>query len=259
MIRTAVLHPEPSLQYAGTFAPGVVVTTGGELPPGWEGLYFPFDAPLAELRPDGSPADDGLTPTDAPPRRMYAGEDTEFLRPLHWGDTVEQRSSLSSVVRKEGRSGSLLFADITREYLVDGAVAVRSVWHDVFLSSGGTALAPAEGEAPVRDWGAAFTVDIRQLFRFSAITFNTHRVHYDRAWAVDVENLPGLLVHGPLVRILLLDALRAARPSLSVTSWSVRSLAPVLLDAELRIVGSEADVELYDGSRLLARGHYRSS
>ncbi|WP_035856377.1 hypothetical protein [Cryptosporangium arvum] len=259
--RTSVLDLAPAVRFAGTFAPGEPVEAGAALPPAWEGLYFPFDAPLAGLRADGSPAGDGLTPPDAPPRRMYAGEDTEFLHPLRWGDQVEQRSSLTSVVRKEGRSGPLLFADITREFVVGGTVAVRSVWHDVFLTAGGAAAAaaPVTGEAPAGDWAAALSVDIRQLFRFSAITFNTHRVHYDRDWAVEVERLPGLLVHGPLVRILLLDALRAARPDLSITHWSVRSRSPVLVDAALRIVGRGTDVELYDGGRLLARGHYRSS
>ncbi|GAA0267939.1 FAS1-like dehydratase domain-containing protein [Cryptosporangium japonicum] len=258
IVRTAVLDLAPAARFAGTFAPGVPVEPGAVLPPAWEGLYFPFDASLAALRADGSPADDGLTPPDAPPRRMYAGEDTEFHHPLRWGDTVEQRSSLTSVTRKEGRSGSLLFADITREYLVDGAVAVRSVWHDVFLS-GGAPPVPATGETPDGDWAAALSVDIRQLFRFSAITFNTHRVHYDRDWALEVERLPGLLVHGPLVRILLLDALRAARPGLAVTHWSIRSHAPVLVDAALCVVGRGRDVELYEGGHLLARGHYRSS
>jgi 3-methylfumaryl-CoA hydratase len=239
VIRRQLLGLQPAADYRGTFAPdSPEPVDGGELPAGWEGLYFPFDAPLTALRPDGSPSEDGVLPAIDLPRRMYAGEDTVFHRPLVYGSLVEQRTSLAGLVRKQGRSGELVFADIERVYSVDGETAVTSVWHDVFL---GPAAARALQPLPDEKWehDETVTLDARQLFRFSAITFNTHRVHYDRAWAVDVEGLDDLLVHGPLTRILMLDAVARWRPGRRVASFGITSTAPVFAGRALRLVARD--------------------
>jgi len=239
VIRRQVIDLQPAVDYRGTFAPtSPAPVVGAELPAGWEGLYFAFDAPLAALRPDGSPADDGVLPQIDLPRRMYAGEDTVFHRPVRYGDLVEQRTSLAGLVRKQGRSGELVFADIERVYSVDGETAVTSVWHDVFLGpSPARPLQPLVAETWQHD--ESMTLDARQLFRFSAITFNTHRVHYDRAWAVDVEGLDDLLVHGPLTRILMLDAVARWQPGRRVATFGITSTAPVFADRPLRLVARE--------------------
>lgn len=239
VIRRQVIDLQPAIDYRGTFAPDSrAPVVGGDLPAGWEGLYFAFDAPLAALRPDGSPADDGVLPQIDLPRRLYAGEDTVFHRTLRYGDLVEQRTSLAGLVRKQGRSGELVFADIERVYSVDGEPAVTSVWHDVFLAP---ATARPLQPLPAETWqhDESMTLDARQLFRFSAITFNTHRVHYDRAWAVDVEGLDDLLVHGPLTRILMLDAVARWQPGRRVASFGITSTAPVFADRPLRLVARE--------------------
>ena len=241
VIRHEVLSLQPALDYRGTFAPNAPLPVdGAELPAGWEALYFPFDAPLDALRPDGSPAEDGVLPPIDLPRRMYAGEDTVFHRPLHYGDSVEQRTSLAGIVRKQGRSGELVFADIERRYSVGGELAVTSIWHDVFL---GASVARPPRTADDADWSHSETLtpDARQLFRFSAITFNTHRVHYDRAWAVEVEGLDDLLVHGPLTRVLMLDVVARWQPQRRVASFDITSTAPVLADRSLRLVVREAE------------------
>jgi len=229
--------------YRGTFAAQEHPRGDGDaLPAGWEGVFFPFDAALADLRPDGTPARDGVVPEIDLPRRMYAGETTEFHRAIRIGDEVAQTTSLGAVVEKSGSRGRLVFVDIEREYAVDGEVAVRSVWHDVFLEA-------ADPDAPARppradpsavadaDWVDETTLDARQLFRFSALTFNTHLIHYDRAWARDVEGLPDLLVHGPLTRILLMDAARRHEQDRVPARLDVRAIAPVLVDRPLRIAG----------------------
>jgi 3-methylfumaryl-CoA hydratase len=229
--------------YRGTFAAHEhALGDGDALPAAWEGVFFPFDAALADLRPDGTPARDGVVPEIDLPRRMYAGETTEFLRPIRIGDEVTQTTSLGSVVEKSGSRGRLVFVDIEREYAVDGDIAVRSVWHDVFLEA-------ADPDAPARppradasivaeaDWVDERTLDARQLFRFSALTFNTHLIHYDREWARQVEGLPDLLVHGPLTRILLMDAARTHEPGRIPAQLDVRAVAPVLVDRPLRIAG----------------------
>lgn len=243
VVRTERIGESAVDAYRGTFAVADEPTrAGGELPPAWEGLLFPFTAALADLRPDGTPARDGVVPEIDLPRRMYAGETTHFLGPLRVGDEVTQTTRLGPVVEKNGTRGRLVFVDIEREYAVSGETAVRSVWHDVFLEA-------ADPDAPVRparsdpsvvsdaDWVEEVTLDARQLFRFSALTFNTHLIHYDRAWARDVEGLPDLLVHGPLTRILLMDAARRNVPARRPARLDVRAIAPVLVDRALRIAG----------------------
>lgn len=249
VVRTETVYASTVEAYRGTFAADEQTRGhGAELPPGWEGLLFPFDAALADLRADGTPARDGVIPEIDLPRRMYAGETTEFLRPVHLGDEVVQTTSLGEVVEKNGSRGRLVFVDVVREYAVDGETAIRSVWHDVFLEA-------ADPDAPMRppktdpdaavsaDWTDELTLDARQLFRFSALTFNSHLIHYDRAWARDVEGLPDLLVHGPLTRILLMDTARRHVPGRRPARLAVRAIAPVLVDRPVRLAGrTEGDV-----------------
>ncbi|TXK18856.1 hypothetical protein [Homoserinibacter sp. GY 40078] len=243
--RRETLTTAPASAYRGTFAPHAAAPeAGAELPAGWEGLYFPFDQTLDELRPDGTPARDGVLPEFDLPRRMYAGERTVFHQPLRYGQLVEQHARAGEIVEKTGRSGRLVFADIVREYLVDGVLAIESTWHDVFLeASDPNAPAPSPATAPdgPADWESEIAVDARQLFRFSAITLNTHRIHYDRVWAREVEGLPDLLVHGPLLRILLLDAVAAHEPGFAPRVLDYRSHAPVLVDAPVRLRGRSTE------------------
>lgn len=268
--RTEPLTPAPAAAYRGTFATSAPIPEPGEdVPAGWEGLYFPFDVPLSELRPDGSPARDGVLPEFDLPRRLYAGEDTRYHLPVRYGDLVEQRVRAGDITEKHGRSGRLVFADIVREYRVGGELAIETTWHDVFVdpapadSSGAGSATPAGPPAP--DWEPEWTepasVDIRQLFRFSAVTFNTHRIHYDRQWAREAEGLDDLLVHGPLLRILLLDAARRHGAG-TVSSWSFRSHSPVLVDEEFELrgrpvqesAGGHEVAAVSAGGRLIARG-----
>lgn len=245
VVRTARIDEETAEAYRGTFAAEEDRRGPGDaLPSGWEGVYFPFAVALADLRADGTPARDGVIPEIDLPRRMYAGETTEFLRPISLGDDVTQTTSLGNVVEKNGSSGRLMFVDVEREYAVSGEVAIRSVWHDVFLEQ-------ADPDAPTRppktdpdaaasaSWIDELTLDARQLFRFSALTFNTHLIHYDRAWARETEGLDDLLVHGPLTRILLMDAVRRHTPSRTPTRLDVRAVAPVYVDRALRIIGRD--------------------
>lgn len=260
VVRVETVSLPPATAYRGTFAPSAQVpVAGGELPAGWEGLYFPFDAALADLRPDGSPASDGVLPPFDLPRRMYAGEDTVFHRPLRYGDEVEQITRAGDVVDKTGRSGRLVFADVVREYRVGGALAIESTWHDVFLETAPPDAQPRR-PVPVPDhdpaWAEVATVDSRQLFRFSAITFNTHRIHYDQDWARRVEGLDDLLVHGPLLRLLLLDAAARHTPGRRPAIFEFRSHAPVLVGTPVTIsAADETDVFAIDpDGGLLAHG-----
>lgn len=261
-VRTETLTTTAAAAYRSTFAPHAPApVVGGELPPGWEGVTFPFDVAFEDLRPDGTPARDGVLPEFDLPRRMYAGEDTVFHRPLRFGDELTQEVRAGAIVEKSGRSGRLVFADLVREYRAGGELAVESTWHDVFLE----ATPPGAPPPPVQpaptdpaDWVEELELDARQLFRFSALTFNTHLVHYDRAWARDVEHLDDLLVHGPLTRILLLDAARRHRSG-SVAAFRFRAVAPVYVDRRVRIEGRTAGaatevIAVDAGGGVLARG-----
>lgn len=233
--------------YRGTFAGADDPRgKGADLPAAWEGLLFPFAAPLADLRADGTPARDGVIPEIDLPRRMYAGESTEFRHPIRIGDEVVQTTSLGDVVEKSGSRGRLVFVDIVREYAIGGRVAVRSVWHDVFLEAADPDAAARPplidaDAARTADWTEQVVLDARQLFRFSALTFNTHLIHYDRVWAREVEGLPDLLVHGPLTRMLLADAARRNVAGRDIAQLEVRAVAPMLVDRAVRIVGRTTD------------------
>ncbi|WP_243228318.1 MaoC family dehydratase N-terminal domain-containing protein [Microbacterium sp. CIAB417] len=243
VVRTEPITASTVEAYRGTFAPGEAgYEDGEELPAAWEGVFFPFAVPLADLRPDGTPARDGVVPEIDLPRRMYAGETTDFLRPIRIGEEVVQTTALGDVVEKTGSRGRLTFVDIVREYAVGGEIAVRSTWHDVFLEAAdpdvpARAPRPDPTVAEAAEWTQELTLDARQLFRFSALTFNTHLIHYDRAWAREREGLPDLLVHGPLTRILLMDAVRSHVPGRRPAQLGIRAIAPILVDRPLRIVG----------------------
>lgn len=258
VVRVETLGLQPATQYRGTFAPDAPEPKpGAELPPGWEGLYFPYDAPLAQLRGDGSPARDGVLPEFDLPRRLYAGEDATYHRPLRYGDVVEQRVRAGSIVEKEGRGGRLVFADVIREYRVDGETAIESVWHDVFLGDSSGAPRPLQpGPRDAARWREELAIDVRQLVRFSAITFNTHLVHVDRDWARRVEHLDDLVVHGPLTRILLLDAVGRHAPGGTPASFAFRAHAPILVDTRVTIrPGADGEVVALDADGgLLATG-----
>ncbi|KEP75941.1 hypothetical protein HR12_18220 [Microbacterium sp. SUBG005] len=252
IVRTEILDAAPAEAYRGTFAAAEPVrSVGDELPPGWEGAYFPFTVSFDDLRADGTPARDGILPETDLPRRMYAGEDTVFEGVLRLGDEVTQTATAGSVREKTGASGRLVFADIERTFAVDGVVVVRSTWHDVFLGAPSSpARAPRTDPAAAAEatWIETVSLDARRLFRFSALTFNTHLVHYDRRWAREVEGLPDLLVHGPLLRILLVDAARRHAPGRRIAALRVRATSPAFVDRKIRLCGSA------DAARVVAVG-----
>lgn len=251
--------------YRGTFAPSRTrLHDGDELPAGWEALYFPFNSNFDGLRPDGTPLDD-VIPDFGLPRRMYAGEDTVYMRPLQIGDSVERVEKLGEIKEKNGKRGRLVFADIERTYSVEGEPAIETVWHDVFLEDARSEdcntkdvfVAFPLGE----EWSSFnFVPDSRHLFRYSAITFNSHRVHYDRSWATETEDLPDLLVHGPLTRNLLLDAVTGGHSSLRPISFKFIATAPLFVDRAITVAVRSIEmnrtevVALNDVGALAARG-----
>jgi 3-methylfumaryl-CoA hydratase len=194
----------------------------------------------SELGPDGHPKRGGFLPPVSLPRRMWAGSRIEFLAPLRVGDEVERRSEIADVVIKEGRGGRLLFVTVRHAYHRIKGVAVREEQDIVYREAAdrgrpGPAPGPAPADGP---WRREVMPDAVMLFRYSALIFNAHRIHYDRTYATELEGYPGLVVHGPLLATLLLDLVRRERPAMALARFTFRAIAPVFDTAPIMMTGA---------------------
>jgi 3-methylfumaryl-CoA hydratase len=187
---------------------------GVALPPLWHWLHFIKVSPLAEAGPDGHPQRGGFLPPVPLPRRMWAGSRLDFHRPLLIGDTIEKLSTIRSVEHKSGRSGELVFVTVRHEYDDGGGIALAEE-HDIVYrpaAAPGATSPPAPPAPADHAFSRAIHPDPVMLFRYSAVTMNSHRIHYDQPYVTGVEGYAGLIVHGPLIATLLLDLLRRERP-----------------------------------------------
>jgi 3-methylfumaryl-CoA hydratase len=199
---------------------------GDELPPNWHRLYFLTAARPGEVGPDGHPERGRFLPAVPLPRRMFAGGRLEFLRPLRIGDSVTRVSEILSVEGKQGRSGDLVFVAVRHNFSVGGAVALEETQDLVYRAADGSGASSPEPVEPA-PWQRTVNPDPVMLFRYSALTFNGHRIHYDYPYVTQEEGYPGLIVHGPLIATLLLDLLRRERPQARVTEFSFRAKQPL--------------------------------
>ncbi len=226
---------------------------GTAVPPLWHWLYFLPSSPLSEAGPDGHPKRGGFLPPVPLPRRMFAGGRFEFHRPLRVGDTISRASRITDVSGKEGRSGTLVFVTVRHEIANDKGVALTEE-HDIVYRATPRADAPVPKPTPAPS-GETFSREIAPdpvlLFRYSALTFNSHRIHYDRPYVTQTEGYPGLVVHGPLIATLLVDLLRRSQPGANVARFSFRAVRPLFDIHRFTVCGSR------DGGRvaLWARDH----
>ena len=213
---------------------------GDPLPPGWHWLYFLSDERQSALGPDGLGARDGLLPPSPLPRRMFTGARFTFHQPIRVGDSIARETEVVSATVKEGRSGTLVFITMRHSVRVPAGLAVTEDYHIVYRGEPKAGEAPAPGRPPPTE--AAFSRTITPgpvlLFRFSALTFNSHRIHYDQPYVTGVEGYPGLLVHGPLTVILLFDLLRREMPDAALASISFRAMRPLSSGADLPLAGA---------------------
>ena len=204
---------------------------GAPLPPLWHWLYF---LPLyreSNVGPDGHAERGGFLPPVSLPRRMWAGSRLEFSRPLCVGDAIARRSTIVDVSEKPGRTGPLVFVKVRHEiHRGDESSPALVEFHDLVYRDAPTAgaVAPPPTAAPTTSpWERGITPDPVLLFRYSALTFNGHRIHYDRRYVTEVERYPGLVVHGPLIATLLLDLLRREMPGADVAQFQFRAVRPL--------------------------------
>ena len=229
----------------------------GTVPQGYHFCLCTPDAPTARLGIDGHPMRDDSPASFLPPvplpRRMWASSKVEFLATLRLGEAIERRSRVQSVTAKQGGSGSLVFVDVEHETSGASGVAVREMQSLVYREAVPAGSPPAppppgEGKFDAARW------DVHQammpgevlLFRFSALTFNTHRIHYDLPYAAQEEGYRGLIVHGPLMATLLLDLARQSFGENALKRFAFRAMSPGVCGEALHLVmrGSGEEIEL---------------
>ena len=203
---------------------------GTPLPYLWHWLYFLPMAPQSEIGADGHPKRGGFLPPVPLPRRMWAGSDFEFHAPLLVGDVLSRTSTIVDVKEKSGRTGSLIFVRVRHEIRRNGAQGVALTEHHNIVYRAAPSpddVAPPPQAAPAQwAWERRIVPDDVLLFRYSALTFNGHRIHYDRKYVTEVEGYPGLVVHGPLIATMLMDLLRRQQPGAQVTRFEFKALRP---------------------------------
>ena len=213
--------------------PAAPVLPGSALPTLWHWLYFLPMHRQSDIGADGHAKRGGFMPPVPLPRRMWAGSQFEFNAPVRVGDAVARTSTITDVTHKEGRSGKLVFVAVRHELRCNGAAADSQPalveLHDIVYRE---AKQPADVEpTPVAaatgaTWQRVIVPDAVLLFRYSALTFNGHRIHYDRKYVTEVEGYPGLIVHGPLIATLLMDLLRRNAPDAQVASFKFKAVRP---------------------------------
>ena len=217
---------------------------GDPLPPGWQCLYFLPRFTADALRPDGSPRDTGVVPPMPLPRRMFASERFRFHRPLRIGDAVRRETELVDIAVKAGGTGTLVFATVAQRVFTTEGLAIEEERRTVFreeVRAGERNQAPRRETAPDdAPWRRRIEPDPVLLFRFSALTFNSHRIHYDRPWAMEREGYPALVVHGPLTSTLLIDFARDHADGRAVVSYEAQARAPLFDTAPFELRGRPA-------------------
>jgi 3-methylfumaryl-CoA hydratase len=253
--REDTITPTPLRALAATLDRGdLAADAGSEVPPLWHWLYFLPLHPQSEIGEDGHARRGGFMPPVALPRRMWAGGRLHFARPLRVGEPVTRTSRIAHIAAKNARSGPLVFVTVHHE-IGDAAGVALSEDHDIVYRDlpAPDAAAPTPPEAPGDDtFRRELTLDAVLLFRYSALTFNGHRIHYDRRYVTEVEGYPGLVVHGPLIATLLLDLLRRERPQAEVRRFEFKAVSPLFDIHPLTLCGRA------DGERrfaLWARNH----
>ncbi|WP_168791673.1 FAS1-like dehydratase domain-containing protein [Paraburkholderia aromaticivorans] len=229
--------------------------SGDSVPPLWHWLYFLPVAPMSEVGPDGHPKRGGFLPPVPLPRRMWAGGRLTFHAPLKVGEHATRTSTIANIEDKTGRSGRLVFVTVQHTIEAGGELKLEEE-HDIVYRD-----APQEGARPPQPqlapegetWRRTIDADAVMLFRYSALTFNGHRIHYDHPYVTEVEGYPGLIVHGPLIATLLVDLVRREQPHATLQSFAFKAVRPTFAGQAFTVCGKHsADGKIID---LWAKDH----
>lgn len=226
---------------------------GDAVPPLWHWLYFLPQAVQSEIGPDGHPKRGGFLPPVDLPRRMFAGSQLQFHSSIHIGDRLRREGRVADIIEKKGKSGALVFVTVDYKIFAEDRMAVEERQTIVYRAAGGPTppiIPGPQQDLPNDVWHRCLNADPVRLFRFSALTFNGHRIHYDRDYAVTEEGYPGLVVHGPLLALSLLELVRTRKDLPAVTAFSFRGEAPAFDGQDIRL---EAKIEESNAISLVAR------
>jgi 3-methylfumaryl-CoA hydratase len=212
---------------------------GEKAPPGIHWCLCPDIVPTAGLGEDGHPLRGGFLPPVPLPRRMWAAGSLRFHAPLHVGDVVDRTSCIVDVALKQGRSGPLCFLMLSHRYAVGEVTVIEERQDIVYREAGAPAAAPPRRPAPAAP--GTFLPTPVLLQRYSALTFNAHRIHYDQDYCREVEGYADLVVHGPLQATLLLRLAIEAQPRHDLHAFSFRSLSPAFAGASLTLERSGSE------------------
>ena len=209
---------------------------GEPLPPLWQWCFFQEPVFESQLGGDGHPARGGFLPPADNRNRMWAGGRVEFLRSLKVGADAHRLSTILHIEEKHGRTGSLLFVTVRHDYSQQGELCVREEQDIVYREPNPPKL--NSGDAPEQgDWNEVIEPTPTLLFRYSAVTFNGHRIHYDYPYVTDTEGYSGLVVHGPMIATFNLRAFIRANPDRHVRHFAYRGVRPLNVPAAFRVGG----------------------
>lgn len=242
--RRRVQHDEITrpalLRIASLLDRETVFADGEAIPPHWYAMFFAEIARQSALGPDGHPRRGDFLPPVALPRRMFAGRRVRFHAPLRVGEAAEKRSEINAITPKTGRSGAMVFVTITHRISAGGLLCVVEEQDVVYRAAAVAGAAPpAPTTAPAANWRREVMPSATLLFRYSALTWNTHRIHYDADYTRNEEGYPALVVNGGLSLLLLLEA-AIEQSGRGLAGLAVRNLRPLFADAPLTLAGDGA-------------------
>jgi 3-methylfumaryl-CoA hydratase len=219
------------------------ITDGTQLSACSHWIYFTPALPNSQLAVNGNPLNDSLLPPVDLPRRMWAGGKIHFKKPLFAGVPAEKKSTVTKIDEKNGKTGKLCFVTLRHQISSKGVVAIDEEQVYLFREDS------EQGAHPIRtepldmdhDWKKSTRPDAVQLFRFSALSFNSHRIHFDREYAREVEGYPDLVVHAPYLLLLMLDSFKTKHDGKVISEIEYTSTGPVYLGEQITIYGKETD------------------
>ena len=245
------ISPRQARQMAATLDVAGDYADGAPLPALWHWMGWTPLAAMGELGPDGHPARGGFLPPVPLPRRMWAGGRLRFHAPLRIGEEMARRSEIVKVSEKTGTTGRMVFVTVAHRVHGAAGLAIEEEQDIVFIEMPERFTPPPPVAAPAAEWSARVVVDEVRLFRFSALTFNAHRIHFDLPYATGVEKYPGLVVHGPLQAMLLMEAARARRGGAMPAGYRFRGVRPAFHFDALSLQGAGEGLATVNGDGLV--------
>ena len=237
LTRTETIAATPVHLLAATLdLPDFDLKPDAPIPPLWHWLYFLPDDRFADLAEDGHPRRGDFYPASLPRRRMFGGATIAFHRPLRIGETAVCRTEIVGIDERDGQAGPLVLLRLLRQIEGEAGPAVTELQTILYTDSPPGSATTDEAVTPGAEWEHEVVPDSRMLFRFSALTFNTHRIHYDFPYTTEVEGYPGLVVHGPLTALLLAELARSQ--GVALEQFEFRATAPVFAGEVVQLRGT---------------------